>query len=335
MRYNRLIPFIAVVVGSSLLMGFANGKFIPRAMGQAASLEDVTRAGNKAIVEGDWAAAESHFREAVRLAPRQGFWRIQLVLVLGQQKKWKAAFVELDPLLRGGADDWILTLEQKLLDGKVGFVNTETFGHEQYGIPRYAKALKENKPDEVLQDIRIKLGAFGRKHKFALIYDISKLKSLPFESGKTVDVTSDFIAYYKERESEPQQFGTVYLYRGDDTPDYGTQIVVGNPEAAVYLDGQEFLSMPERTFVGFKVPAGRYVLHMSWKNIRRVLEVDPDTTYYLLIKQDVYPVFFQMMADVDEKSALKEIRKNWALKEKNIKLKRFEVRKDLGSKEKP
>src|SRR5260370_32779963 len=76
----------------------------PRPPQESLSLEEITKAGNAAIAAGDWIRAESHFRQAVKLAPKQGFWRIQLVLVLGQQKKWKAAFEEMEPLARVRAD---------------------------------------------------------------------------------------------------------------------------------------------------------------------------------------------------------------------------------------
>lgn len=336
MRQRRLMLLSVVALNVLCLMNHSASSESRRptqTLSQAATIEEVTKAGNKAIVEGDWASAESHFREAVRLAPTQGFWRIQLVLVLGQQKKWKAAFDEMNPLLRSGAVNWVLTFNEKLTDGKVAFVNTEVFRNEQKGITRYVEAVKaKKKTDSVSYDIGVKLGAFAKEHKIALIYDISKFKGMPFESGSTADVTSDFIAYYNASEYVQKYYGTVYLYRGVDTHDYGNQIVVLNPEAAVYLDGAEFLSLPERTFIGFKVPVGRYVLQMSRKS-RRMLDVEANQIYYLRVEQVAYPNFYQMIVDVDEKGALEAIRKSYTLQEKKIKLKRFEViRKNPNSK---
>lgn len=329
MRNERSILLTTLTIAILSLMinsAFSRSSNPARTLNQAATIEEITKTGSKAIREGDWVSAESRFREAVRLAPAQGFWRIQLVVVLGQQKKWKAAFEEMDPLLRNRAVDWILTVNHKLPDGKVAFVNAEAFGDEHQGITRYVKAVKEKeKVDSVSRDIRVKLNAYAKQHKVALMYDISKFKSLPFESGSTTDVTSDFIAYYNGSEYVERHYGTVYLYRAVDTQDYGTQIVILNPEAVVYLDGEEFLSIPERTFIGFKVPVGRYVLHMRWKGIRRVLDVEANTTYYLRISQAAYPNFYQAISDVDENGALEEIRKTHTLKEKKIKLKRFEV----------
>ena len=323
---HKLLLSIFIAVMSSSLTGvsaFSNLTRPIRTLNQAATLEQVTRAGNEAIVAGDWAAAESHFREAIRLAPTQGFWRIQLVLVLGHQKKWKEAFKELDPLMRNKAVDWILTFNDKLPDGKVAFVNTETFSDEQQGIPRYVTAVKQKaKVGSVASDIGEKLDTYARQHKIALMYDISKFKKLPFERGNTTDATSDFISYYNAG-GQVQQYGTVYLYRAVDTYNYGN-IVVLNPEAVVYLDGKEFLSMPERTFIGFKVPVGRYLLQTGSK-ARWPLEVNANTTQYLRIEQVGYPTAFQSITGRDEKGALEAIRKSYSLDEKKIKTNRFEA----------
>ena len=301
------------------------------------SLEEITKAGSAAIAAGEWGRAESHFRKAVKLAPKQGLWRIQLVLVLGQQKKWKAAFEEMEPLARHGATDWIVTTNQNLPDGKVAFIDSDRFRNERDGIPRYVAALKKGSDAKtVAQDIGVKLDAFVDKNKIALVYDINKFKALPFEKGKTFDATSDFIAYYNSTEFTQKYYGTVYLYRGVDTTNYGTQIVVLNPEAVVLLNGQEFLRMPEKTFIGFRVPVGSYVLQMPWNRgrARNVVTVEPNGTYYLRVEQHAYPIAFQTISYYDEKTALEDIRKYYLLSEKRIKLQVFEVIKQKPSDEK-
>ncbi len=261
----------------------------------------------------------------MRLAPTQGLWRIQLVLALSQQKKWKAAQKEMVPLLRNGAVDWILNFNKDLSDGKVAFVNTAVFANEQRGISRYVSAVKEKQPvDLISQDITAKLEAFAKQQKLALVYDISKFKKLPFESGKTADVTTDFIAYYNSSDFSPAQFGTVYLYRGGDTQDHGNVYYLLRP-AHVYLDGKEFVSMPERSFIGLKLPAGRYLLQTSWRNTSRLIEVQAGWTYYFRIQLGVMPYYWEGISDVDEKSALETIRKTSPLKEKEIKFKPFEI----------
>lgn len=299
-------------------------------------LEEITKAGNAAIATGDWARAESHFRKAVKLAPKQGLWRIQLVLVLGQQKKWKAAFAEIEPLARHGATDWIVTTNQNLPDGKVAFIDSDRFRNERDGIPRYVAALKKSSDAKaVAQDIGVKLDAFADEKKIALVYDINKFKTLPFEKGQTLDATSDFIAYYNSTEFTQKYYGTVYLYRGVDTVNYGP-IVVLNPEAVVFLNGKEFLRMPEKTFIGFKVPAGSYVLQMAWDGgrARNVVTVEPNGTYYLRVEQHAYPIAFQTISYYDEKTALDHIRTCYRLSEKKIKLQAFEVIKQKPSDEK-
>jgi len=291
----------------------------------ATTIEEVTKAANRAVVEGNWVTAESGFREAVRLAPTQGLWRIQLVLALGQQKKWKAALREMAPLVRNGAVDWILSLNEELPDGKVAFVNTALFGNEQRGITRYVSAVKEKKPVDVIsRDITEKLETFAKQQKLALVYDISKFKKLPFESGKTDEVTSDFIAYYNSSDFSPAQFGTLYLYRGRDTQDYGNTYYLLHP-ALVYLDGKELVSMPERSSIGFKLPAGQYLLQLPWKNRTQVLDVSPGWTYYFRIRLGVAPYYYESFEDTDEKTALETIRTTSTLKDKEIKLRTFEV----------
>jgi hypothetical protein len=195
---------------------------------------------------------------------------------------------------------------------------------------------KEIDANAVAQDIGVKFDAFADEHKLALVYDISKFRKLPFEKGRTLDATRDFIAYYNSSEHAQKYYGTVYLYRGVDTVNYGTQIVVLNPEAVVFLDGQEFLRMPEKTFIGFRVPVGSYVLQMPWNGgrARNMLTVKPNGTYYLRIEQIAYPSPFQTISYYDEKTALDFIRKSYALSEKKIKLKVFEVIKQNPNDEK-
>jgi hypothetical protein len=131
------------------------------------------------------------------------------------------------------------------------------------------------------------------------------------------------------------QYGTVYLYRGRDTADYPPEINVLNPEAVVYLEGKEFLSMPERTFIGFKVPAGQYLLGMKRKGVRRVIDVEVNKTYYLRVSQVMYPNAYQIIYDVEEKSALEAIRRCDALKEKKVSHQPFEsIRINPGKKKK-
>lgn len=304
---------------------FSKTTYPASALQAAPTIEEVTKAANKAVVEGNWITAESYFREAVRLAPTQGVWRIQLVLTLGQQKKWKAAQKEMVPLLRNGAVDWILSLNEELSGGRVAFVNTADFANEQRGISRYVSAVKEKKPvDLISQDITAKLDAFAKQQKLALVYDISKFKNLPFERGKTVDVTADFIAYYNRSDFSPAQFGSVYFYRGRDTQDYGNTYYILYP-AHVYLDGKEFLSMPERSSIGLKLRPGLYLLQMPWKNESHSFEVHAGWTYYFRIRLGAMPYYYESIEDVDEKTALETIGKTSTLKDKEIKLKKFEV----------
>jgi hypothetical protein len=164
-------------------------------------LNEVVNAGNKSIVDDDWVNAEVHFREAVKLQPKQALWHIQLLITLGQQKKWKEAFKEMDTVVKElSAADWVLSINQKIPDGKVAIINTEIFGDEQNGIRRYVKAVKEKKKvDSVAKDIGVKIDEFAKLNNLALIYDIGRFKNMPFASGKTIDVTSDFIAFYNGR----------------------------------------------------------------------------------------------------------------------------------------
>jgi hypothetical protein len=200
MRHKRSILLAAIVFNILCLLSttvLSESGNPSRTLSQATTLEEVVAAGNKAIREGDWAKAEASFKEAIRLEPMQGLWRIQFVLISGQQKKWKEAFEEFETVMQRGDVNWVLTIDKKMPDGKVAFVNTKIFGDEQKGIARYVKAVKEKKKiDSISADIGKKLDAFAKQNKIALMYDISVFKNLRFESGNTADVTSDFIAYY-------------------------------------------------------------------------------------------------------------------------------------------
>jgi uncharacterized protein YbaA (DUF1428 family) len=204
MRNTRPIPRTAIaliILSSAVFSQSGNPSRLPD---KATRLEEAVRAGNKSILEDDWAAAEVNFREAVRLEPNEYLWRIQLLISLGHQKKWKDAFAEMDTVMKNlGAVNWILSINEKMPDGKVAYVNTETFGDEERGILRYVKAVKQKKKvDSVSRDVGIKLEEFAKENKLALIYAIDTLTTKRFERGNTVDVTTAFIAYYNERRKD-------------------------------------------------------------------------------------------------------------------------------------
>jgi hypothetical protein len=116
------------------------------------------------------------------------------------------------------------------------------------------------------------------------------------------------------------QYGTVYLYRNRETPPNGY-----SSEAVVYIDGEELLAMPERSFIGFRVPVGQYLLTMSTKGLRRAINVEADKVYYIRISQTSGNYAHQMIYGADEKTALEAIRVCDAIKEKKVKLSRFEI----------
>jgi hypothetical protein len=203
MSHKRIIK-LTIALNLLLLTGitaFSQNSNQSQNSNKPPKIEEVVDAGNKSILEEDWVNAEPHFREAIKLEPKQTLWHIQLLIALGQQKKWKDAFKEMDTVvIKLGAADWVLSINKKMQDGNVAFVNTEIFGDEQKGILRYVKAVKEKKKlDSVAEDIGVKLEEFAKLNKLALIYDISRFKNKPFEIGKTIDVTNDFIAYYNGR----------------------------------------------------------------------------------------------------------------------------------------
>ncbi|MDT4968380.1 MAG: hypothetical protein QOJ64_3117 [Acidobacteriota bacterium] len=167
---------------------------------ESSPIDKIISAATKSILDDDWSSAESGFRQAVKLEPQQGLWRIQLTIALGQQKKWKEAFKEFDKVMELGMVGWVLTINKKLPNGKLAFVNTETFSGDKSGIERYVIAVREKKKiDSISKDIGAKLDEFANKNGFALIYDISSFRGTRFESGNTLDVTKEFIDYYNER----------------------------------------------------------------------------------------------------------------------------------------
>ena len=127
--------------------------------------------------------------------------------------------------------------------------------------------------------------------------------------------------------------GTVYLYRENDTQDYGTQIKVYNSDAPVYLDGKQLVLMEERTWIGFKLPAGIHSFSMPQWRGTYTLAVRADQNYYLRVTQMVYPYLTQFISGASAALGLEKIRKSYRLKEKKVKLKSAEiVREDPTSK---
>ena len=124
-----------------------------------------------------------------------------------------------------------------------------------------------------------------------------------------------------------EKYGTVYFYRDRDTADYPPQINVLNPEAVLHLDGQEFLSLGERTFIGFRMPVGSYRLSMTLKGkgVSQRLWVNEGMTYYVHITQVMYPTAFQTITQDDWRLALDVIRKSDALKAKKVSIFSYEM----------
>jgi len=123
------------------------------------------------------------------------------------------------------------------------------------------------------------------------------------------------------------KYGTVYFYRGEDTFDWPPEINVLNPNVDVHLDGHEFLLLSERSFIGFRIPAGSHLvwLRLKGKSTSQSLWVNAGQTYYVLISQVMYPIAYQTISQVSESVALDSIRKYDAEKLKNVKFNLFET----------
>jgi len=134
-----------------------------------------------------------------------------------------------------------------------------------------------------------------------------------------------------------EKYGTVYFYRDRDTADYPPQINVLNPEAVLYLDGEAFLSLGERAFIGIRMPIGLHRLSMTLKgkSTNQLLGVNWGRTYYVRITQVMYPNPFQTISQDNQQTALDLIRKCDALKEKKIKIKSLEIIRLNPTKRKP
>ncbi|PYS73751.1 MAG: hypothetical protein DMF73_05070 [Acidobacteria bacterium] len=124
-----------------------------------------------------------------------------------------------------------------------------------------------------------------------------------------------------------EKYGTVYFYRGRDTFDWPQQMNVLNPDVDIHFDGHEFLKLSERSFIGFRIPAGAHTLWMTLKGktTTQTLWVNAGRTYYVRISQEMYPLAYQMISQVNENIALESIRKYDALKLKNVKFNLFET----------
>jgi len=117
-----------------------------------------------------------------------------------------------------------------------------------------------------------------------------------------------------------EQYGTVYLYRERET-----QPNEYSSEAVVYIDGEELVGMPERSYIGLKVPVGQYEITMRTRGLHRAINVEADKVYYIRISQTSGNYAHQMIYGADEKTGLEAIRLCDAIKEKKVKLSRFEL----------
>ena len=130
--------------------------------------------------------------------------------------------------------------------------------------------------------------------------------------------------------------GTVYFYRDRDTANYPQQLGVLNPEVEVYLAGQPFFSISERTFIGFKMAVGRYRVStkINGKYTYLTVEVDSGGVYYVHISQVMYPTPWQTITQDSFGSAFEAIRKCDALKAKKVKINAFEMIRENPTKKK-
>ena len=144
---------------------------------------------------------------------------------------------------------------------------------------------------------------------------------------KRILLTSLFFLATAVNVAAQEKYGTVYFYRGPDTFDWPPEINVLNPDADVHLDGHEFLLLSERSFIGFRIPAGSHTLWMrlKGKSTSQTLWVNPGRTYFVLISQVMYPIAYQTISQVNESAALESIRKYDAVKLKNVKFNLFET----------
>jgi len=123
------------------------------------------------------------------------------------------------------------------------------------------------------------------------------------------------------------KFGTVYFYRDRDTDNTPQELGVLNPEVVVYLAGQPFFSISERTFIGFKMAVGRYRVHttINGKYTYRTIEVNSGGISYIHISQVMYPYAWQTITEDSFPSAFAALRKCDALKAKKVKINMFEM----------
>lgn len=147
------------------------------------------------------------------------------------------------------------------------------------------------------------------------------------QTVKRILLASFFVLSTTISVAAQEKYGTVYFYRGRDTADWPPEINVLNPDVDVHLDGHEFFLLSERSFIGFRIPAGSHRLWMrlKGKSTSQTLWVNPGGTYYVLISQVMYPITYQTISQVNESVALDSIRKYDPEKLKNVKFNLFET----------
>lgn len=197
--FSRLIFILALTV----VNGFGLSRQNIAQESPASDTAGVISVGEQFLEQSEWAKAEAHFREVIRRGPYNSLWHVYLAVALDKQAKTAEVHDELLKLIKGDEFNSFLVFHEKVVPGKLSFVNTDLFRDETKGIIRYLNAVKQQKKVlQVSEDIGRALGAYAKKHGIAAILDSSRFKKAHFFMDKSLDITDDFIKDYNAQHPE-------------------------------------------------------------------------------------------------------------------------------------
>jgi len=94
----------------------------------------------------------------------------------------------------------------------------------------------------------------------------------------------------------------------------------------VKIENEKLLMMPEKYFIGFRVPAGKYGVKMRQNRTEFLLSVVPGQTYFVRVSQVLAGIGFnQSLTVMPAEQAIYQMRDMKPLSDNNIKLRKWEI----------
>jgi Skp family chaperone for outer membrane proteins len=160
-----IFVFLLAITLTSQAIGYSRSLFpaAKLAIIQSETEDLVLQEGEKYFAQGDWVAAETHFKSALKRQPFSPLWHVCLAVALDKQRKSKEAHAEMKKLVEIRRIESLLAYLEKSKTGKIAFVDTRFFKDEKDGISRFVAALKSL--DDEFKDQLDELGKLDARIK--------------------------------------------------------------------------------------------------------------------------------------------------------------------------